>query len=351
MVVFVAFETSKRVLTIGITTYRTGEITILGIYRQRGVELQHILQEITRSSRFRSAAEGEVLTDSHFVIEELIVAVRTSRETIEIRIFDDTVIAVVTEGEETATFLTTVGNGDVIVLNPTRTSSLFIPIGISRRSSTGFVQVLIHRDTIENRIALVIVFPIIVVSKGVTVRIQAVIDICLPHDLTELFGVEHLHLIHIHLRGDRSIQGDIEFALRTFLRSDDDDTISSTRSVNRSGCCIFENLDRLDIIGVELVHTGFGRHTIDDIKRVVVIERTHTTDTNDSSSGRVTVRSDVHTRHFTLQRLHRVVLLLFLQVRSADCCHCTSKIRFALGRITGDYYFIEDLAVFRQLHT
>ena len=94
------------------------------------------------------------------------------------------------------------------------------------------------------------------------------------------------------------------------------------------------------------MHAGLGRYSVDDIERVFVIERTLTADTDGCRSGRITIRLNVQTRRTSLQRLHGIVLLLFLQISRTDGGDSTGKVRLALGGITRDYDLFEDLAVF-----
>ena len=83
---------------------------------------------------------------------------------------------------------------------------------------------------------------------------------------------------------DRAIEVDLHLALLTLLGSDDDDTIGSTATIDRSRCSILEYLNALDIITIELVHTSLGWHTINNIKRIIVVQRTDTTNTYGGSS-------------------------------------------------------------------
>ena len=96
------------------------------------------------------------------------------------------------------------------------------------------------------------------------------------------------------------------------------------------------------------MHAGFGRHAVDDIQRVVVVERTDTADTYRSGTRRTTVGGDVHTRHLALQRLHRVVLLLLLQIGSGDGGDGTRQVGLALGGITRHHQLLQHLVVLRK---
>ena len=69
------------------------------VNRQRGVELQHILQESARSLKLVGAVYREVLTHGHDLAvadgQQLVGRVHTGRNALEVRLLDDTVVLVV----------------------------------------------------------------------------------------------------------------------------------------------------------------------------------------------------------------------------------------------------------------
>ena len=88
----------------------------------------------------------------------------------------------------------------------------------------------------------------------------------------------------IHGGCHRSVDIDLHLAILTFLCSDDDDAVGSAAAIDRCRSRIFEHLDAFYISSIELVHAGFCRHAVDDIKWVIVVERSHTADSHGSSS-------------------------------------------------------------------
>ena len=98
-VVLVTLQTSQRVLTVGVAAYRTGKLAGGGIDGQRGVELQHVLQEAARGLHLTGAVDGEVLTDGHDVavldLHQLVLSVHTTREALEVGVLDDTLVLIV----------------------------------------------------------------------------------------------------------------------------------------------------------------------------------------------------------------------------------------------------------------
>ena len=75
----------------------------------------------------------------------------------------------------------------------------------------------------------------------------------------------------------------------TILGSDDNDTISSTRTVDGTRRSILQDLDGLDIIRREVTDSGTHWHTINDIKRSCATERTDTTNSHTRICTRLTV--------------------------------------------------------------
>ena len=162
-----------------------------------------------------------------------------------------------------------------------------------------------------------------------------------------------MHTVNVRLHSHRRIEVNAYLTLSTFLGGDDDNTIGSTATIDTCGCRILEHLDGLDVVRVQLVHTRLGRHTVDDIQRVVVVERTHTTYSHRGSTRGSTVGCDVHARHLALQGFHRVVLLLFLQVFGTDSTNGTRQVRLALSGITRHNHFFQHLVVLLEhdIHT
>lgn len=68
------------------------------------VELQHVLEETARSLYLTGTVQGEVLTNGDDIqilyLQQLILCVDTGRDTVEVGLLDDTLVAIVTDGEE-----------------------------------------------------------------------------------------------------------------------------------------------------------------------------------------------------------------------------------------------------------
>ena len=188
------------------------------------------------------------------------------------------------------------------------------PVGIGSRSGTCSVKILVHGDVVKHRITLCVVAPVEVVAQTVHVRIETIIDIALPHHLAKILSVQNLHLVGVGLQGNAGIEVDPYLAFLASLGGDDDDTICRTRTINRCRGGILQDLDALDVITVQLVHACLGRHTVDDVERVVVVQCSDTTDANSCRTRRTTIGRDVHTRNTSLHCLDGVVLVLLCQI-------------------------------------
>ena len=73
-----------------------------------------------------------------------------------------------------------------------------------------------------------IVGPVVGVAQAVAVGVQAVVDIALPHHLSELLGIQHFHLVGIGLYGNAGVEVNSHLSLLASLGGDDDHTIGST---------------------------------------------------------------------------------------------------------------------------
>ena len=94
------------------------------------------------------------------------------------------------------------------------------------------------------------------------------------------------------------------------------------------------------------MHTRLGWHTINNIKRIIVVQRTDTTNTYGGSSWRRTVSCNIHTRNAALKSLDRVILVLLGYLVNADYRDGTSQVGLALSGIPSNNYLVEQLGIF-----
>ena len=279
-VVRVAVQSRHGILAVRIATHRTGIPAVLGIDRQRWIELQRVLQDAAGRLYLGGAAQGEVLADGNTVVEKRIVGVGTRGESVEVRVADYTQVLVVVHREETASVLAALADGQVVLLHHTGARNLVEPVGIRCGRSAGGIQIFLHRYAVEHRIAVRIVVPPVTITQTIGVRVETVVHIRLPQTLPELFSIEHRHAVHVSARRDTGVESYFHLAFPAFLGRDDNHAIGCTGAVNTRRSGIFQHLDGLDVVAVEFVHAALGRHAVDDIKRVVVVERADTTDTH-----------------------------------------------------------------------
>ena len=200
---------------------------------------------------------------------------------------DDTLVLIIAQREERRALLRAIAQRYVVLLNQARAGSLLEPVGVSGRRGAGSVQILVQADAVQHGITLCVIAPVEVISQAVTVRIQAVVHVCTPQHLSVLLGIEHFHLVGVGLYGNAGVEVNLNLAFLTLLGGDDDHTVGSTRTVDTGRGGILQHLDALDVVTIQFVHARLRGHTVDDVQRVVVVQRTHTTDANlGSTRGR-----------------------------------------------------------------
>ena len=163
-----------------------------------------------------------------------------------------------------------------------------------------------------------------------------------------MLSVQYVHFTLIHGGGNRSVEIDFDLSFLSLFGSNDDHAVRCTRTVDRSGCGIFQNLNGFNIITIQFVHTGFGRNTVDYIKRVVIVQRTDTADTYGSRSTRITIGGDVHSGDTSLKGFHRIVFTLLLDFVYFYYRNSTCQVGFTLCSITCYDNFIYHLGIFFQ---
>ena len=187
---------------------------------------------------------------------------------------------------------------EVVVLRETCARDFIEPVGIGESHGLLGIDVAII-STIDS-IVLILVgsripngdwssrgrIQVDAVVGSISHRIESIVQGCLSHRSSILAGVHQLHLrlVGIELCSEVGREVNSHLAtLLTFLGGDDDDTIRSTGTIDRSRSGILQNLHTLNIICIEGIQCHIGRHTIYDIKRVLRrVERTDTTNTHGS---------------------------------------------------------------------
>ena len=187
-----------------------------------------MLQHTSRSIDALCAVDSKVLTDGYQTVNELIVAVSTSRQAVKPRILDGSLIVVVTQREERVALLRAVADREVILLNDTCTRHLVEPIGIACAHCAVLVKEHIHRHVVQYWVAQLVIAPVIVITEVIVRGVDAVVHASLPVCTAPLIGVHRLNLIRIERCCHASVESNLHLAVLTLLGGDDDDTVGST---------------------------------------------------------------------------------------------------------------------------
>ena len=236
--------------------------------------------------------------------------------------------------------LRTVAHRKIVLLDNARTCNLIEPIGITCTHCGILVEEHVHRQRVQHGVTVFVVAPVEVVTQIVVVRIYTIVHRGLPEGTPPLAGVHRLNLVRIKRGSHTGIEVYLHFTLLTFLRGNDNHTIGSTRTVDTGRGGILQHLNRLDIIAIQLMHTSLRGYTVNDVQRVVVVQRSDTTNANGGSTRRITIGRDVHTRHTTLHGLDGVVLVLLSQIRGTHRRDGTRQVGLALAGITCYHHFL-----------
>ena len=135
----------------------------------------------------------------------------------------------------------------------------------------------------------------------------------------------------------------------TTLRSDEDHTVGSLRTVDGGRCGVLQYGDTLNILRVERVDIA-GLHTIHEDIGAGVVERTHTThaDATAVHTGSTGCSRHGDTGHEALQTGGYVVDGSVVERLAVDLGHRSGKVGFLLCTVTDDHHFVERLLVFRK---
>ena len=153
---------------------------------------------------------------------------------------------------------------------------------------------------------------------------------------------------------DGAVVFNLGLALLATLRSDENDTGSSTRAVDSSGG-IFQYGDVVDIVavdGVELIH-GTDDTVDDDERAGTAIDGDVATDGHGCTFLTRTGRGarDSESRHLTLQGDGRVGdTTVLIDVITLDLCDGTRQRGFLLRAVTGDDDLVKETGVLLQIH-
>ena len=237
--------------------------------------------------------------------------------------FDDTVRRIISHTQTVRHVLQTAGHRYIVAVRDGCTENQVLPVGIglAHTDFTGFVA-----PHVINKIA-------------------------------EFIAIKHIILFLDHRDGHVTIVG--YFGSRsalTFLRSNYDNAIGCTATIDGSGRSILQNGESLDIVRIDhrqrITHAFrsfvIDSQTIDYNQRVIrSIQRRTATYTNLRTGARGTSRSDnVHTGNFTDQHILRIVGDTFTEFIRFNSSNRTSQVIFLSAAIAHNNNFVQQFAIF-----
>ena len=152
------------------------------------------------------------------------------------------------------------------------------------------------------------------------------------------------------LQAIQSIVFDIHFIQFTGFGGDKDYPIRRTVTVNRTGCCIFQNRNRFNIFRVDRIETTL--HTINNDQRVCIVECTYTTDLYlGIIISRLTGNlADKSTGYIPLQHGTGIGISTSFGFRQIKTFYGTGQIHLLLSTVPHNYYLIQQLGIFFQIY-
>ena len=156
---------------------------------------------------------------------------------------------------------------------------------ITERSIIGrVVRTATQRNlVVHNRSILVLQFLLPVgidAGNSREIRVLTCVGSHFIHQHLIIRTTQQIHLLGRILNTVRKfiVQSSLPFS--TLLRSYQHNTVSTTGSVNSGGSCVFQHFNRLNIRRIQMTDTTFRRHAVYYIKRIGVVDRTGTPNTN-----------------------------------------------------------------------
>ena len=122
------------------------------------------------------------------------------------------------------------------------------------------------------------------------------------HERQELLGIHEIPFARRRLPADLPLEDDLRpLAHRTFLGGDQNHAVRRPRAVDAGRRSVFQHLDRLDVVGVDVVH-GARDPVDDDDRRIALVDRRTAADEERRRLARQRVgRRDLHTRNLAFQ--------------------------------------------------
>ena len=98
------------------------------------------------------------------------------------------------------------------------------------------------------------------------------------------------------------------------------------------------------------MHPCLGRHTVNDIKGIIVVQCPDTPYPYGGRTARITVRGNVHSRDLSLHCLDRVVFIKLGKIVHIDDGNRAGQVCLALDGIACHYRFLQHLHILFHDH-
>ncbi len=240
-------------------------------------------------------------------------------ESISIR---NAIIVIVTGWYKITTGVSTTGEWYVVVLHQCGLQHFILPIGI-------ILWVFLSAVYSSNAI-----FDSFIIGNII------ILDIfCRIHQIKFRAPFQCFLYAYIHFHG----------TFRTFLGSNDNHTIGSTRTVNGSSRSILQNLNRFRIGRIE-VNARIGNHSIDDPQRRVVAQRAYTTNLNIGILACTPTAANIDTGCQALHLARQCPCSAFLHFLGINNGNRSSQVGFLHSLITDDNHFLQCFRIIFHHH-
>ena len=166
-----------------------------------------------------------MLTYSQYLTYNIIFGVDPGGEALEVRGLDYAEVLVIAQREERIALFGTGAGGEVVILDEARAGGLLEPVRISGGGGAGLIQQSLHLYGIQHGIACGIIAPVITVAQGIGVGVLTLVHISLPHSLTILARIEHLHFVGVHRGCHRSVEIHLDASVLALLGRNYYDTV------------------------------------------------------------------------------------------------------------------------------
>ena len=172
------------------------------------------------------------------------------------------------------------------------------------------------------------------------------VEVHLVLDVHVLLGVQELgHLLHV-LDAVETVVCDGVLAGLALLGGHEDNTVCTTGTVDGAGCSVLEDVDALDVGGVQRIDVTSG-NAVDDVQRSIGTGGTHTADVHVVAGTRLAVRAhDAHTGGGGLHGAERAGGVELCEFFTLHLDGGAGHQLFLLGTVTNHHKFFQGFGVF-----